>query len=162
MGYERIAKPEGPVYHYTRRENLERILSDGCLRRGRDTECWVCASLEDTKKLIEKTVMREGMPYYKVGGSIGYYPPFVPEDYVILKLKPRYQSGQWVRWNQETPPGSPPALIKEAYEFSHLKMGYRGDLKFWEQPEIMEAVSLFPGQKPEPEQKQTVQPEMSM
>ena len=53
-----------------------------------DRECWFCASLEDTLTLMRATVMSEGKPYYKVGGSIGHYPKFVPEDYVILRLTP--------------------------------------------------------------------------
>ena len=121
MGYERIARPDGPVYHYTKRENLSAILSDGRIRRMGDTECWVC-------------------------GSLGFYPKFVPEDYVILKLKPRYQSGEWVRWNQEMPPGCPPGLIEAAREFSRLKLGYRGDLKFREHPEVIEVALLISGQ----------------
>lgn len=143
MGYERIAKPDGPVYHYTKRENLNAILSDGRIRRMGDTECWVCGSLEDTLKLMENTVMMEGKPYYKVGGSLDFYPKFVPENYVILKLEPRYQSGEWVRWNQEMPPGCPPELIEAAREFSRLKLGYRGDLKFREHPEVIEVAPLF-------------------
>ena len=31
------------------------------------------------------TVMVEGKPYVKLGGSIGRYPKFQPEDYVILR-----------------------------------------------------------------------------
>lgn len=143
MAYERIDKPVGPVYHYTARKNVADILRDGRIRRMGDTECWVCASLEDTLKLMRQTVMMEGKPYYKVGGSLARYPKFVPEDYVILKLEPRYQNGEWVRWNQELPPGSPPKLVETACAFSHLKLGYRGDLKFREHPEIIEVASLL-------------------
>lgn len=143
MGYERIAKPDGHVYHYTKRENLDAILSDGRIRRMGDRECWVCDSLEDTLKLMESTVMIEGKPYYKVGGVLDFYPKFVPEDYVILKLEPRYQSGEWVRWNQEMPPGSPPELLETARKFSRLKLGYRGDLKFREHPEVIEVAVLI-------------------
>ena len=48
-----------------------------------------------TLTLMRATVMMEGKPYYKVGGSIGRYPKFVPEDYVILRLNPRFQKGEW-------------------------------------------------------------------
>ena len=88
-------------------------------------ECWFCASLEDTLTLMRATVMMEGKPYYKVGGSIGRYPKFVPEDYVILRLNPRFQKGEWVQWMQEMPPGSPPELLKAAETFSNLKLGFR-------------------------------------
>ena len=112
-----------------------------------DTECWVCGSLEDTLKLMQNTVMMEGKPYYKVGGALGFYPKFVPEDYVILKLEPRYQNGEWVRWNQELPPGSPAELVEAARVFSQLKLGFRGDLKFREHPEIIEVAPLLTTQE---------------
>lgn len=80
--------------------------------------------------------------YYKVGGSIGRYPKFVPEDYVILRLNPRFQKGEWVQWMQEMPPGSPPELLKAAETFSNLKLGFRGDLKFQQNPEVIEVAPL--------------------
>ncbi len=91
-----------------------------------DRECWFCASLEDTLTLMRATVMMEGKPYYKVGGSIGHYPKFVPEDYVILRLTPRYQTGEWVPWMQETPPGSPPELLKAAEGIQQPETGLPG------------------------------------
>lgn len=143
MAYERMDKPAGSVYHYTRRENVPAILKDGRIRRMGDIECWVCTSLEDTLALMRDTVMKEGRPYYKAGGILGHYPRFEPEDYVILKLEPRYQNGQWVRWNQEVPPGSPPELVEAAHVFSQRKLGYRGNLKFYSHPEIIEIALLL-------------------
>lgn len=150
MAYERIRKPEGFLYHYTRREHLDSILQDGKIRRMGDTECWFCTSLEDTLTLMENTVMMEGKPYYARGGILKRYPAFVPEDYVILKLEQRYQSGDWVRWNQEMPPGAPPELLEAARVFSSLKIGFRGDLKFREHPEIIEVAPLILEQKNHP------------
>ena len=92
--------------------------------------------------------MQEGKPYYGLGGVLRHYPTFKPEDYVILKLEPRYQSGEWVRWNQELPQNAPPELIEEARVFSRLKVGYRGDFKFREHPEVMEAATLLQEQTP--------------
>lgn len=148
MAYERISKPEGCLYHYTKRDRLDSILRDGRIRRMGDRECWFCTSLEDTLALMEHTVMQEGKPYYGLGGVLRHYPTFKPEDYVILKLEPRYQSGEWVRWNQELPQNAPPELIEEARVFSRLKVGYRGDFKFREHPEVMEAATLLQEQTP--------------
>ena len=36
------------------------------------------------------------------------------------------------------PPGSPPELLKAAETFSNLKLGFRGDLKFQQNPEVIE------------------------
>lgn len=59
MGYERIDKPEGKLYHYTKRGNLEQILKDGRIRKFQDRESWFCASIRDTLRLMEMTVMQE-------------------------------------------------------------------------------------------------------
>ena len=147
MAYQQIKKPEGFLYHYTTRDHLEAILQDGRIRRMGDRECWFCKSLEDTLELMQKTVMMEGKPYYGVGGILRHYPAFVPESYVILKLQPRFQNGKWIRWNQEFPPDAPASLQEEAKRFSSLKVGFRGDLKFQEHPEIIEVASLLERQQ---------------
>lgn len=46
-------------------------------------------------------------------------------------------------WNQELPPNAPESVRELAEEFSHLKLGYRGDLKFWENPVIYEMTDLL-------------------
>lgn len=143
MAYVSLADTPTELYHYTKRENLEKILDDGRIRRFGDRETWFCQSLDDMLELMKATVMQEGKPYIKVGGSIGYYPQFVPEDYVILKLTPRWQSGDWVRWMQEVPDDSPQEFKDAAYRFSMLKVGFRGDLKFQKGPEVIEVAELL-------------------
>lgn len=143
MAYVSLAETPTELYHYTKRENLEKILGDGRIRRFGDRETWFCQSLEDVLKLMKATVMMEGKPYIKVGGSIGHYPAFVPEDFVILKLTPRWQNGEWVRWMQEVPDDSPQELKSAAYSFSMLKVGFRGDLKFQKAPEVIEVAELL-------------------
>ena len=129
MAYVKV-RPPAEVYHLTKKDNLNRILDDGQIRRFWDTECWFCETLPKMKSYMEQTVMCEGKPYYAVGGQLCRYPKFVPEDYVLLKLTPCGYEDKWYRWEQEMPPGSPKALIRAAREFSALKIGYRGDLAF--------------------------------
>ena len=143
MAYVSLTDTPTELYHYTKRENLEKILGDGRIRRFGDRETWFCQSLDEMLKLMKATVMQEGKPYIKVGGRIGYYPGFNPEDYVILKLIPRWQSGEWVRWMQEVPDDSPQELKSAAYSFSMLKVGFRGDLKFQKDPEVIEVAELL-------------------
>ena len=143
MAYVFLADTPTELYHYTKRGNLEKILDDGRIRRFGDRETWFCQSLEDVLKLMKATVMMEGKPYIKVGGSVGHYPAFVPEDFVILKLTPRWQNGEWVRWMQEVPDDSPQELKSAAYSFSMLKVGFRGDLKFQKDPEVIEVTELL-------------------
>lgn len=138
MAYERIATPLGELYHYTRKENLHSILTDGRVRKFGDKECWFCTSLENIVRLMELTVMNEGGLYIGVNGLPKRYPPFCSDNYVILKLTPRYQNGEWVRWNQETDNRCSAQEKDFAREFSCLKLGYRGDLKFKPNPEIIE------------------------
>ena len=102
MAYERIDGPKGLLYHYTKRENIEPILQDGRIRKFKDRECWFCTSLEDTLRLMELTVMEEGKLYYDANGLPRRYPKFIPEEYVVLELSPRYQNGDWVIWNQRS------------------------------------------------------------
>lgn len=129
MAYEKVPRPS-TVYHLTKKDNLNRILDDGQIRRFGDTECWFCETLPKMKSYMEQTVMCEGKPYYAVGGQLCRYPKFVPEDYVLLKLTPCGYEDNWYRWNQEVPPGSPRGLVQAAKEFSLLKIGYRGDMAF--------------------------------
>ncbi len=143
MAYIRVEKRPAQVFHYTKRENLDNILRDGRIKRMGDTECWFCGSLEDTLKLMEQTVMVEGRPFYKLDGTLGRYPKFVPENYVILKLTPRWQNGEWVRWMQEVPRNSPKELVDAAQQFSMLKLGFRGDMKFYPGPEVLEVAPLL-------------------
>lgn len=154
MASERIDRPKGLLYHYTKHENIEAILRDGRIRKFKDTESWFCTSLEDTLRLMELTVMQEGKLYYNVNGLPRKYPKFVPEEYVVLELAPRYQSGDWVMWNQEFPNGVPEEVLKLGEEFSHLKIGYRGDLRFYENPNVYEVAELL--------QKQIQTPQMTM
>lgn len=143
MAYQRIDKPQGPLYHYTKKENLEKILSEQRIRKFIDKECWLCTSLEDTLRLMELTVMNEGGNYIDVNGHPRKYPKFEPEEYVILELSPRYQSGEWVMWHQEISKEARQEQVELAEEFSRLKKGYRGDLKFYPEPVIHEVAELL-------------------
>ena len=148
MAYERIEAPKGSLFHYTKKDRLDAILQDGRIRRFEDRECWFCTSLADTLQLMEMTVMKEGHPYVNTQGRLRKYPVFVPEDYVILQLEPRYQSGDWVRWNQELPSGCSAELLAQAEEFSALKKGFRGDLKFYQNPQVLAVAPLLEQQTP--------------
>ncbi len=149
MGYEKILKPQGLLYHYTKRRNLESILREGRIRRFYDRESWFCTSIDNTLQVMEMTVMREGSPYVDVGGILRHYPAFCADDYVILELKPRIQNGDWVIWNQELPDYVPESLRRACEEFSRLKVGFRGDLKFYFNPQVFEVAELLIEQRQE-------------
>lgn len=142
MAYVSVPAPS-IVYHYTKRTNLPGILLDKKIRRFGDRECWFSTSLADSLQLMRETVMQEGKGFYKVDGTIGHYPKFMPEDYVILELQPMYQARGWVRWMQELPPGAPEDLQLRALAFSMLKVGFRGDLEFKGWPNVIEVAPLL-------------------
>ena len=142
MAYVSVPAPS-TVYHYTKRTNLPSILLDKKIRRFGDRECWFSTSLADSLQLMRETVMQEGKGFYKVDGTIGHYPKFMPEDYVILELQPMYQARGWVRWMQELPPGAPEDLQLRALAFSMLKVGFRGDLEFKGWPNVIEVAPLL-------------------
>ncbi len=81
-------------------------------------------------RYMEYTVLCEGKPYYGIGGVVKHCPKFIPEDYVLLELTPRYREGNWYRWEQIVPRGASEKLKAKAHEFSSLKIGHRGDLRF--------------------------------
>ena len=142
MAYVSVPAPS-TVYHYTKRTNLPGILLDKKIRRFGDRECWFSTSLADSLQLMRETVMQEGKGFYKVDGTIGHYPKFMPEDYVILELQPMYQARGWVRWMQELPPGAPEDLQLRALAFSMLKVGFRGDLELKGWPNAIEVAPLL-------------------
>ena len=129
MAYVKARIPT-EVYHLTKRENVESIRTDKRIRRFGDTECWFCRTPEDMLRYMEYTVLCEGKPYIATGGRIEHYPKFIPEDYVLLKLIPSKWEDKWYQWNQELPGNASPEAKAEAREFSELKIGYRGDLRF--------------------------------
>ena len=64
-----------------------------------------------------------------------------------FEIAATFSNGEWVRWNQELPLDAPTSLQEEAKRFSSLKVGFRGDLKFQEHPDIIELAPLLERQQ---------------
>lgn len=141
MAYVKARIPT-EVYHLTKWENLSSIVADKRIRRFGDTECWFCHTPEDVLRYMEYTVLCEGKPYIATGGNIKQYPKFNPEEYVLLKLIPSKWEDKWYQWNQELPANASPEAKAEAREFSELKVGYRGDLRFTKM-EVIDILQLM-------------------
>lgn len=154
MAYSKARIPT-EVYHLTKRENLESILADKRIRRFGDTECWFCRSPEDMLRYMQYTVLCEGKPYIATGGRIQRYPKFDPEDHVLLKLTPSKWEDKWYQWNQEVPANASPEVKDQAREFSELKVGYRGDLRY-SKAEILDLKQIM-GIEPEQKQEESLQ-----
>ena len=141
MSYVKARIPT-EVYHLTRRENVDSIRAEKRIRRFGDTECWFCRSPEDMLRYMEYTVLCEGKPYIATGGALKHYPGFIPEDHVLLKLTPANWEVKWYHWKQELPPNASQAVKSQAEEFSRLKVGYRGDLRF-SKMEVLELTQIM-------------------
>ena len=141
MAYVKARIPT-EVYHLTKWENLSSIVADKRIRRFGDTECWFCRTPQDMLRYMEYTVLCEGKPYIATGGNIKRYPKFNPEEYVLLKLIPSKWEDKWYQWNQEIPANASPEAKAEAREFSELKVGYRGDLRFTKM-EVIDILQLM-------------------
>lgn len=141
MAYVKARIPT-EVYHLTKRENLASIMADKQIRRFGDTECWFCRSPEDMLRYMEYTVLCEGKPYVATGGRIKHYPKFIPKEYVLLKLTPAKWEDKWYQWNQEVPANASQEAKRQGEEFSRLKVGYRGDLRF-SKLEVIELVQIM-------------------
>ena len=135
MAYSKVSIPR-EVYLFTQKQNLEQILEDKKIRRFGDTECWFCRTLEDMLRYMDMTVMNEGQRYIAPDRTIKRYPKFKPENYVMLRLVPARWEDKWYQWNQELPANASPEARQQAREFSELKLGYRGDLRFSEVEEF--------------------------
>jgi hypothetical protein len=131
MAYSKVSIPR-EVYHFTQKQNLEQILEDKKIRCFGDTECWFSRTLEDMLRYMDMTVMNEGQRYIAPDRTIKRYPKFKPENYVMLCLVPARWEDKWYKWNQELPANASPEARQQAREFSELKLGYRGDLRFSE------------------------------
>lgn len=105
---------------------------------------WYCYDLRGTHKSpsTRTTLVDHAADYH--AGTVLSPIPLKHEGMVKYKalLNPRFQKGEWVQWMQEMPPGSPPELLKAAETFSNLKLGFRGDLKFQQNPEVIEVAPL--------------------
>ena len=143
MGYERIQKPEGLLYHYTRKENLESILRDGRIRKFCDRETWFTKSLADTLRLMSLTVMQEGAAYYDARGRLKALPGICTGGLCSFRTYPALPERGMGDLESGTSTQCPESVRELAEEFSHLKLGYRGDLKFWENPVIYEMTDLW-------------------
>ena len=97
--------------------------------------------------------MNEGQKYIAPDRTMKRYPKFEPENYVMLRIVPAKWEDKWYQWNQELPANASPESKQQAKEFSELKLGYRGDLRF-SQVEVFEMTEVM-GIAPTQEQDTT-------
>lgn len=131
------------IYHYTKRENLEKIFNDRYIKHGLDMTCCVSGSLSDVFTVMGNTIMREGAAYYGVDGIKLYYPKFIPLDYVIIKSTGRYSKwDKWYWWFDNGDVGLEVVMKKMKITYEKMKMFYMGNLRL-DKIEVLEVVDYI-------------------
>ena len=130
------------VYHFTKKENYESIIRDGKIIAYDGRESWFCLTISDMIQYIKLTICNEGGKYISSDKKLKEYPKFIPEDYIVLELKPRYSKDNWYYYIDN--------LIPEDFNFrlaslslSKIKIGYRGDLEFKGRPKVYEMTEIL-------------------
>ena len=130
------------VYHYTKKENYNSIMHDGKIIASDGLECWFCLSIPDLVSYLELTALNEGKYYITSDSTVKTYPKFIPDDYIVLELKPRYSKDFWYYYKDDV-------LQEDFYKrtiqlnFAKLKIGFRGDLEFKSNPKVYEMTEIL-------------------
>lgn len=88
------------VYHFTKKENVQKIRKDRQLKKFKDNYVFVCESYEDCINVIKNTILNPKARYMDFDGVIRDYKNRNINDYVILKLKTRYSDS--LKWFKST------------------------------------------------------------
>lgn len=141
--WERMNFVPKEIYHYTKRENLEKILYDGYIKHGSDMMCCVSGSLSDAFMIIGNTIMRGGAAYYSVEGIKLCYPRFIPSDYVIIKSDVRYSKwDKWYWWFDNGDVGLGGVMKKMKITYEKMKLFYMGNLRL-DNVEVLEVTDYM-------------------
>lgn len=143
MPYIKSSHIPKKVFHCTKREHLKNILESHKIIAFDGLESWFCLSLEDMLTYISLTLQNEGAKYVDSDYQIKTYPKFVPDEYVILELKPRYSKDNWFYYVTD---------IRNESNFEHrlirtkldkIKICYKGDLEFKGASKLYEVKDLI-------------------
>lgn len=147
-----VPQPEF-CYHYSTKENIEKILQDGKVRTMGDYMTYFFYTPEDIPKYLDLTgALTTGRKYYDLDGKIHKAPPLIPENCAVLKLYPtRKESLTW--YEERNQDKAKTEAEKElAQMFDAIRVLHYGDFSFKREPEIIELseiISKYPYSRPE-------------
>ena len=118
MRFEKYNKKIKYLYHYTTKENAEKILADKTVKTGNDRFAFFADSFENAKLLFSE-LMEKKIRYVDDDLSVKVRTPQSSEDYVVLKIRADNDSA-FYRFVLSTDKFNP-------YDFSILHLG---DLHF--------------------------------
>lgn len=140
--WECIKREPAIVYHYTKRGNVEQILNDRQVKKGKDTHSFFSETLEDTMIIMSNSVMNEGAVYMGLDGIPLKYGKFNPDEYVILELEPQYAKAlDWYIWRNETN-SKRYVMVDSAFKLEKIKIAYKGNMRF-KNPRLIEVKDII-------------------
>ena len=86
MQFVKYKTPIWTVYHYTSKENAQKILQEKTVRSGHDGFCFFAESLADAR-LLFKELMETPVSYIDDQLTVQRRIPQKAEDYVILRIE---------------------------------------------------------------------------
>lgn len=92
--FECINQTPKEFYHYTLKSNIESITSGTRLKMGEDGYVWGCTSFEDIVRQFNATVLNPNYARHDGKGGIETIQNTNKEDYVILKITPKFNIPQ--------------------------------------------------------------------
>ncbi len=139
--WECIKRTPETIYHYTKRENENKIVNDGQLKKYKDSHCWFCESIEDVLEVMRNTIMNEGATFADTDGSIKAYGKFNQDEWIIIKGTPKYSDPMnYFIWRNETDFYA--HVTEQAIRNETIKIGYRGNLRL-KNIEVLELLSVI-------------------
>ena len=124
-------KTPNEFYHYTLKSNVNSIIEKMLLKSGDDGYLWGCLSLEDIIKQFYNTILNPDYIRIDNTGMIETIPSTNKDDYIILKVVPKYDCPQnWFKYDIGLPLNTPKSrkqkIIYNPYE---LSIAYQGNLR---------------------------------
>lgn len=129
--FECINQTPSEFYHYTLKSNVDAITTSTRLKMGEDGFVWGCTSLNDIIRQFNATVLNPDYARHDGKGGIETIQNTNKDDYVILKIIPKYNTPQaWYVYN----PLLPTTLTRKQthdpmYNPYALSVAYKGNLR---------------------------------
>ena len=129
--FECINQTPSELYHYTLKANVDSITSRNMLRMGDDGFIWGCLSKEDIIAQFNATVLNPHYARFDGKGGIETIQNTNKDDYVILKVTPKYDIPlRWFIFHPDLPPTFTDRQAQDVrYNPYALSVAYQGNLR---------------------------------
>lgn len=130
-------------YHYSTKENINKILRNGKVKQFDDFMTYFFYRLEDIPVYLDLTGAYHGRRAYNTRGQIVTYPPVIPEEYAVIKIYPsRPEPLAW--YEERTQKNAQTEQQRELLAlFDSIRICHYGDLNFKPDPEVIELADVI-------------------